>query len=79
VLFFSEEPRNVDVREAEKTVRFSSILKFYTKDFLVPNTDAKTLIEYANKYRERKIPEGFEVKWIPYDWTLNQMPRGSES
>ncbi len=72
-LFFNE-PRNVQVVDAEKKVRLSSILKFYTEDFLQPNTEAKTLIEYANRYRESKIPEGYEVEFIDYDWTLNQTP-----
>lgn len=73
-LFFSEEPRNVDVKEKAGVVRFSSILKFYTEDFVEPKTDAKNLIAYANKYRDAKIPESYRVEFIPYDWTLNQSP-----
>ena len=73
-LFFSEEPRNVDLKEKSKTVRLSSILKFYTEDFVQPKTDAKNLIAYANKYRDSKIAEDWTVEFIPYDWTLNQSP-----
>lgn len=71
-LFFSEEPRNVQVDDAKKVVRLSSILKFYTEDFVKPKTSHASLIEYANAYREKKIPVDYEVKFIPYDWTLNQ-------
>lgn len=78
-LFFSEEPRNVRVDHAKKIVRLSSILKFYTEDFLEPYTSAKSLIEYANLYRESKLPADYELKFIEYDWSLNQTPRGSAS
>lgn len=73
-LFFSEEPRNVQLLEAKKTVRLSSILRFYTEDFVSPKTDAADLVHYANRYRAagREIPAGWKVEFIPYDWTLNQ-------
>jgi hypothetical protein len=67
--YFLSEPRNVDVQTDRQTVRFSQILQFYTDDFL---KKAPSLIAYANTYRESKIPEGFKVDFIPYDWTLNQ-------
>ena len=73
-LFFSEEPRNVELLPQEKVVRMSSILKFYTEDFVKPKTPAANLIEYANTLRpaDRAIPADFKVEFIPYDWTLNQ-------
>ena len=33
---------------------------------------APSLIAYANRYREAKIPDSYRVEFIPYDWTLNQ-------
>lgn len=66
---FFNESRNVEVDSEKKTVRFSEILRFYTEDFLKA---APSLIAYANKYRESKIPEDFQVAFIPYDWTLNK-------
>jgi hypothetical protein len=67
--YFLNEERNVKVEADKQTVRFSQILQFYTEDFL---KKAPSLIAYANKYRDSKIPEGFKVDFIPYDWTLNQ-------
>lgn len=69
-LFFSET-RNVELHPDQKLVRFSSILKFYTGDFL---KKAPSLIAYANSWRapDQQIPADDAVKFIPYDWTLNQ-------
>jgi len=66
---FFNEPLHVQVIEAERKVRFSQILEFYTQDFLA---QAPSLIEYANRYRAVPIPPDYEVEFIPYDWTLNQ-------
>jgi len=46
----------------------SQILQFYTEDF---TKKASSLIAYVNQYREDKIPAGWKVEFIPYDWTLN--------
>jgi Protein of unknown function, DUF547 len=67
-VFFSE-PRNVELKLEARTVRFSEILSFYTKDFLAK---APSLIAYANRYRAEPIPTDWKVEFIPYDWTLNQ-------
>lgn len=67
-LFFSE-PRNVEFQPASHTVRFSEILRFYTKDFLA---HAPSLIAYANRYRSDPISADWKVEFIPYDWTLNR-------
>ncbi len=69
-LFFSE-PRNVELRPAARTVRFSEILSFYTKDFLA---QSPSLIAYANRYRADPIPGDWKTEFIPYDWTLNKTP-----
>jgi len=66
-LFFSE-PRNVELRPEARIVRFSEILRFYTKDFLA---QASGLIAYANRYRADPIPADWKTEFIPYDWTLN--------
>lgn len=68
---FLNESRNVQVDHANKTVRFSSILKFYTADFLAK---APSLIAYANRYRKEQIPSEYRIDFIPYDWTVN-VPR----
>lgn len=67
--YFLNEPRNVELQPDKQTVRFSQILQFYTEDFL---KQSPSLIAYANGYRESKIPDGYKVEYIPYDWILNQ-------
>ena len=49
-------------------MRLSQILQFYTDDFL---KKAPSLVAYVNRYRQAKIPEGWTVELIPYDWQLN--------
>ncbi len=66
--FFNEE-RNVELEPEKQTVRFSQILQFYTEDFL---KKAPSLIAFANRYRDEKIPAGWKVDFIPYDWRLNK-------
>lgn len=70
---FLNEDRNLQIQPEKKVVRISSILKFYTPDFL---KKAPTLIDYANKVRapEKQIPKDYKVEFIPYDWALNQKP-----
>jgi hypothetical protein len=66
---FLNDPRNATVDPAARVVRFSEILKFYTEDF---RKAAPSLVAYANRYRDEKIPEDYRVEFIPYDWTLNK-------
>jgi hypothetical protein len=66
---FLNEPRNVQVDPTLRVVRLSSILRFYREDFLA---QAPSLVAYANRYREERIPENYTVQFIPYDWTLHQ-------
>ena len=66
--YFFNEARNVELLPEKKTVRFNQILQFYTEDF---TKKAPSLIAYVNQYREDKIPAGWKVEFIPYDWTLN--------
>lgn len=69
---FCNATRHVDVRPAERKVRLSQILEFYTEDFLAK---APSLIDYCNRYRDEPIPTDYSVEFIPYDWTLNQSTR----
>jgi hypothetical protein len=66
---FLGEPRNVRLDPARRVVQLSEILKFYSEDFLAK---APSLIAYVNRYRAEKIPEDYEVAFIPYDWTVNR-------
>lgn len=69
--FFLNEERNVQVDDVHRKVAVSSILKFYTKDFL---KKAPSLIAYINRYRKSPIPPDYEVGFILYDWTINRQP-----
>lgn len=66
---FLTDPRNVQLDPPLGTVRLNAILEFYTRDFLAR---APSLIAYVNRYRDEKIPDGYRVRFTPYDWTLNQ-------
>ena len=69
-LFFSE-PRNVQVDDRRRVVRVSSILDFYTADFL---QHAPSLIAYVNRWRVPAVPDAYRVAFLEYDWTINRQP-----
>lgn len=65
------ETRNVRVDAAARTMWLSAIFKFYTEDCLA---HAPSLIDYVNRYRTDPIPQDFSVRYLDYDWTVNQLP-----
>jgi hypothetical protein len=80
---FLTEERNLKIDHAEKTVFLSSIFAWYKKDFLnwyqsrFPNEEA-TLLDYVILYLPadraeglRKIVTSYQLRFIPYDWRLN--------
>jgi hypothetical protein len=69
--FAAREHLRVDRRN--RTIWLSEIMKFYTDDF-VSDGRARSLISYVNEYRDAPIPSGYDVRFIPYDWTLNRQP-----
>ena len=46
-------------------------MKFYTKDY-VASGKKQDLLEYVNQFREVNVPNNYKVKFIKYDWTINQ-------
>ncbi len=66
--FFSD-PRNVRVDAAKRSVTLSEILKFFPEDFTAV---APSLIAYVNRFRQQAIPENYQVRFTPYDWTIIQ-------
>ena len=70
--FFARR-ENLSVDDAQRTVFFNEILKFYTEDF-VPG-HAATLIAYAQRYSSQTIPPDFSVTFRPYDWTIANSQR----
>ncbi len=70
--FFSKE-RHLRIDTENKTAHVSSILKFYTEDF-VASGKKNDLPQYINQYLDAPIPSDFKVKFIAYDWRINQQP-----
>lgn len=60
--------------ESKSEVWVSEILDFYTEDF-ADSGKAKDLIPYLNRYVDPEIPSDWRVRFIDYDWTINQQPR----
>ena len=69
--FFFSEARNLRVDHDERAVYLSAILDFFTEDFLAVSP---SLIAYVNRYAEPAVPEDYDVRFIPYDWTINAQP-----
>jgi hypothetical protein len=65
--FFARR-ENLRVDDAQRTVFFNEILKFYTEDF-VPG-HARTLIAYAQRYISAVIAADYQTAFTPYDWTI---------
>ena len=57
----------------KNTAYLSWILDVYVDDF-VESGKAKDLASYVNPYLDKPIPEGYKIKFIKYDWTVNQQP-----
>ena len=70
-LFF-DDWRHVQIDTARGVLRLSQILEFYPEDFLAT---APSLPAYVNRYRSVRVPEHLNVEFIPYDWTVNRVPR----
>lgn len=68
---FFGEARNLQVDHARQIVRLTEIMRFFPEDFL---DKAPSLIAYANRYLAEKIPDGYAVEFIPYDWTVAAQP-----
>lgn len=71
--FFSKE-NHIHVDHDRNTVWLSEILDFYTEDF-VPSGRAADLLPYVNRFVESPLPAGYRVRFIDYDWTINQSPQ----
>jgi len=70
--FFSQ-PRHLRLDPGKKTVWVSSILDFYTEDFVASGRRAD-LIPYINEYLPEPLPLHYRVRYIEYDWSINRQP-----
>jgi len=70
---FINSSKYVLIDHDKRQIRVSAIFDFYTKDF-VPSGKARDLPDYINRYRDEPLPDGYKVKYLKYDWTINQQP-----
>jgi hypothetical protein len=68
---FFAEPRNLTIDSRRREIRLSEILSFYTEDFL---RKAPSLADYVDRWRNDELPKDYEVRFLPYDWTINRQP-----
>lgn len=73
VEFFNKD-KHIRVDPAQQKVYLSGIMKFYTKDYVASGKN-QDLIAYVNQFTNTPIPEEYRVKFIKYDWTVNQQPK----
>ena len=64
---FFASPDHLRVDSASKVVHLSEILHFYREDF---ESGGTSLIGFVNRYAPEWIPKDFEIRFIPYDWTI---------
>lgn len=72
-LEFFNNQKYIQVNDTKKQAWLSRLMKFYTEDY-VPSGDKQALISYVNQYREQAIPQVYKVKFLDYNWTINQQP-----
>ncbi len=70
---FANREKYVQVDSEKQLIWVSAIFDFYTKDF-VPSGKPRDLPDYINRYRTEPLPAGYKVKYLKYDWTINQQP-----
>lgn len=70
---FFNKPKHIEISTDKKIVYLSGIMKFYTKDY-VSSGSKNDLVAYVNKYRSDPIPTSYKVKFLDYNWTINQAP-----
>ena len=58
----------IRIRPSQQKAEISKIFEWYRSDFGENN-----ILPFINKYRDKKIPESFEVVYYEYDWNLNQV------
>ena len=64
--FVNDPTRN---RISKESAELSEIFKWYKSDF----TEHGSLSDYINRYSEIPIAKGTKLKYIKYDWSLNEV------
>ena len=60
--------KHVKVNYDDKTVHLNEIFKWYKNDFVKKKG---SILSFINQYRIHKIPDDFTIKYITYNWELN--------
>lgn len=63
-VFLNDKSRNVIKKEEAK---LSKIFSWFGGDF----TEGQTLVEFLNKYSNTKLAKDAKIKFLDYDWNLN--------
>jgi len=68
---FINNPEKVRYDERAGRLYCSQIFKWYGQDF---RQVAPSVVAYINRYlkREAALPTDIPIRWLPYDWSLNQ-------
>jgi len=69
-LFLNDASRN-DLNERKP--RVSKIFSWFTEDF----TKGQTLVEFINRYAEAQLDEKVRLRYMDYDWSLNDQGTGN--
>lgn len=64
--FFSS-PEHLRIVPADQVAHLSELLRFYNEDFVA---HAGSVRAFVNRYAVERIPDDFEIRFIPYDWTI---------
>lgn len=72
-LEFFSKPLHLNLDHQKKRINVSSILKFYTEDF-VASGRKQDLPAYINQFLDEPLPSDYKVSYIKYDWRINSQP-----
>jgi len=64
---FANSFHAAQVDRGNRVVYVSLLFDWYADDF-----PGKTPMHWLNYFREKRLPVGYEVKFIEYDWSLNE-------
>lgn len=64
----------IQVDDKAQKAQLSEIFKWYAEDFKL---EAKSNVEYINKYRLKEIPSSYKTGYYTYNWTLNEKSLGN--
>lgn len=65
-ILFANSPHAARVIPNTEATAYSELFKWYKDDF--PGDDPA---EYLNRFRDDPLPVGNTIRWINYDWSLN--------